>query len=947
MDVRLLGPLEVIDGDGAPVDVPGLRPKGLLAYLALQDSHSATADRILDEVWADDPPASMATTLQVTISRLRKAIGRERIETTPDGYRLAVPSPNTDLERFRLHARRGRQLATLGNPGRAAEAFRQSLAEWRGPPLSDLRQLEFAERAAHRIEEERLAVVEELMAATLAAGDHQLVVGELSGMVDAFPFRERLWELLMLALYRAGRQADALAAYQRATSALGESLGVEPSAALRELEERILLHDPALDLADHGRGESEVADAEQFTFPAGAVIVDEGEVADTVYWIESGRVEISRRDPQGGSQVLAELGSGRYFGELAALMHTRRTARVRALVPTSVTIHDVASFRTRLGFEHARTAPGGSVADIWGMIGSGQYLAAYDSAMSLIERGNASAELRYLAVLALVRSGATTSARRQYETLGLGSIDLQLLDQQLAENIAVLPARLDKAQALRSHGELRTAWAKRSAAGYEKAFDASGAHFHAVNAATMWLLAGDEERATGIASSVTVCRSDDLDEQYWTAASEAEAALVLGDRQAAAEAIERAAVAGRHRSASRATTLKQLKLVCDLVGIDRDVLEPLRNQRVVHYCGHVIQPDGRPGRFPVTEQARVARDIRTAFDDLDVGVGFGSLAAGADILAAEALLERGAELNVVLPFAAEEFLETSVLPAGEEWRGRFTRCLEAAASVEVVTTSEHLDDPVLFDFCSRVAMGDALIRAGHLETDAHQVAVWDGTPSGGVAGTAIDVARWASTGRGSTVIPVTPGPPTGDGRGPRKPRQIRAILFADFAGFSKLTDAQVLDFQDRVMAELSHVLDPFRPQILSGRTWGDGVYLVFDDVASAAECALTAQEAVSDLDFNDLGLPALRGMRVAAHATPVFDGWDPISGNRVFYGAGVTQAARIEPRTPEGQIYTTHPFAALAVLAGSSSFECQYVGMMPTAKGYGSLPLYTLRRTTV
>ena len=165
-----------------------------------------------------------------------------------------------------------------------------------------------------------------------------------------------------------------------------------------------------------------------------------------------------------------------------------------------------------------------------------------------------------------------------------------------------------------------------------------------------------------------------------------------------------------------------------------------------------------------------------------------------------------------------------------------------------------------------------------------------------------------------------------------------------FRGFSRLTDAQVLVFQEQVMEQLSGTLEAFQPQILSAKTWGDGVYLVLDDIASAAECALLLQDRIGSLDFGSLGLPEIRGLRIAAHATLVFEGWDPISGSRLFYGAGVTETARIEPRTPEGEIYTTHSFAALAVLGGSQTFDCQYVGTIPTAKDYGELPLYSLRK---
>ena len=949
VDVRLLGPVEVVDGTGTVLHIPGARPRALLAVLALHTPNVVSTDHLLETLWGDEPIASPESSLHVAVSRLRGAIGQDNISTVAGGYRLEIAAANSDVERFRRHAQRGRQFLTLGHPAKAAEGFRHALAQWRGDPLVDLRQFEFAEQASRQLAEERMSVVEALMDAELAAGDHQLVVGELSGLVDEFPLRERLWGQLMLALYRSGRQADALRTFQRLKTTLGEELGIEPSQELVDLEERILLHDPALDDRLESPAEDWPEEPEYLNFEAGEVIVEEGAPADTVYWVEEGLVEVFNADPDGGTTVLAELGPGHYFGELASLLGTGRTASVRAATFTTVSLHSVHSFRSRLGVERTKppTRPDGQEA-VKELVDQGQYLQAYDLAAGLLESGSGDSEIRYLAVLALARSGATDQARRRYDSLGLGSIAPASVPPQLAEDIVALAASLDKRMALVRSGEDRIAWSVRSAAGYQKAFEQSGSAYLAVNAATMWMLAGQDDRAgtsahealAALAGQSEARTDDDL---YWDAATEAEAALVLGEVGRAGDVLARAGQASQGNWAARAVTLQQLKLVCEHRDLDPDVLAPIHNPAIAHFCGHRILPPGQTGRFPVTEEEQVADQLEKTFDRLGVGIGFGSLAAGADILAAEALLARGAELQVVLPFDRDEFVRTSVAPAGPEWAGRFDRCLAEANNVVTAVSSEYLDDPVLFDFCSQIAMGDALIRSRFLQARVHQIAVWDGVESDSPAGTAVDVAHWAATGREPTIIPVTPGTPSTN-QPARQGRRIAAIVFADFAGFSKLTDAQLVVFQDKVMGGLAEALEPFQHQLLSGRTWGDGLYLVFDDIASAAESALLLQEKMRELDFRSVGLGEIKGMRVAAHATPVFDGWDPIAGTRLFYGAGVTQTARIEPRTPEGEIYTTHPFAALAILAGDRTFDCQYVGTMPTAKDYGTLPLFTLRR---
>ncbi len=434
------------------------------------------------------------------------------------------------------------------------------------------------------------------------------------------------------------------------------------------------------------------------------------------------------------------------------------------------------------------------------------------------------------------------------------------------------------------------------------------------------------------------------EDRYWLLVSEAEAALVLGDRQKAEDALGRAGRGSESALASRATTLRQLRLVCELKGFDPSLLAAIANPTVVHFCGHRIGAPGEGSRFPAEEEPRVQAELKAEFDRLGAGIGYGSLAAGADIMAAEVLLDRGAELHVTLPFDREEFVRTSVAPAGPAWVRRFERCLASAAAVVIAVHGEYLDDPTLFDFCARIAMGDALVRARQLEADVCQVAVWDGVETGQTAGTAVDVARWKAGGHAATIIASGRTALGSNFQVAPPKRQVRALLFADFAGFSRLSDAQVLLFQEKVMSEIGRTVEKFGAHLLSGRTWGDGLHLVFSEVGAAAQCALDLQTSISQIDFEAAGLRGLRGLRLAAHAAPVFEGWDPIAGARLFFGAGVTQTARIEPRTPEGEVYVTHPFAALAALAGDLSIVCQYVGTLPTAKGYGSLPLYALHQ---
>ncbi|HZB70690.1 MAG TPA: adenylate/guanylate cyclase domain-containing protein, partial [Acidimicrobiales bacterium] len=359
-----------------------------------------------------------------------------------------------------------------------------------------------------------------------------------------------------------------------------------------------------------------------------------------------------------------------------------------------------------------------------------------------------------------------------------------------------------------------------------------------------------------------------------------------------------------------------------------------------HFGGHMISR-----RFPAEAEPEVAEAIAAHLDEARVGFGFGSLACGADVLFAEALLARGAELHVVLPFATDEFRRVSVAPGGDGWLDRFDRCLEAATSVAHSTTGGYLGHDSLFDHCSRLAMGHALIRATFLAAPVEQVVVWDGEPPSGEAGTAVDVATWRRHGRRTAVIPVGADAGGDDAGSPRpSPRSVHAMLFADVKGFSRLPDAQMGLFLDAVMGPLARTLDRFGDDILFRNSWGDGLYVVLRDVTVAAACALALQDTMRALDPRAVGLPPTLGLRIGAHVGPVFEAVDPIRGERNYYGVEVTRTARIEPRTPEGDVYVTDPFAALIALEQPDDLSCQYVGHIPTAKDYGTFPMYVLKR---
>ena len=244
LEVRLLGPIEVERG-GETVALGGQKPRTLFAALALEPGRVVSVDRLVEALWPGDPPETAAHAVQVYVSQLRKALGPV-LATRAPGYVLELEPERVDAHRFARLAQEGRAALEGGEAEAAEVALREALALWRGPALADFLYEPFAQTHIARLEELRTVVVEERIEADLALGRHVELVSELEALVQAEPLRERPRAQLMLALYRSGRQADALAAYRNARDTLVEELGIDPGPELRELEAAILRQDESL-----------------------------------------------------------------------------------------------------------------------------------------------------------------------------------------------------------------------------------------------------------------------------------------------------------------------------------------------------------------------------------------------------------------------------------------------------------------------------------------------------------------------------------------------------------------------------------------------------------------------------------------------------------------------------------------------------------------------------
>jgi len=253
---QLLGPFDVFDEDGQSLALGGERQRALLVLLLLNANEVVSTDRIIDSLWAEDPPETATNIVQVYVSRLRKALEPDLVRgdkpsvflTRRPGYSLRVADDSVDATVFSRLAKEGRAALDSGRPGLAATQLRTALDLWRGEAIADFAYESFAAPVVARLTDERVAATEDLLEARLALGEHDQLVPELEALVDRYPYRERLHGQLMLALYRSGRQGDALRAYRDAEESLLDELGIDPGPELQRLESQILNQDPNLEL---------------------------------------------------------------------------------------------------------------------------------------------------------------------------------------------------------------------------------------------------------------------------------------------------------------------------------------------------------------------------------------------------------------------------------------------------------------------------------------------------------------------------------------------------------------------------------------------------------------------------------------------------------------------------------------------------------------------------
>lgn len=503
---------------------------------------------------------------------------------------------------------------------------------------------------------------------------------------------------------------------------------------------------------------------------------------------------------------------------------------------------------------------------------------------------------------------------------------------------------------------------------YAQAYERNRSYWAGINVATLAALQGDRGQAASVAREVTADCIRAIEslapahpDRYWVLATLGEAALSLGDWAAADDWYRQAGEAGKQRFGDLNSTRRHARLMVEHLGRDKKIVEEwLPLPRVVLFSGHMIDRPDRPReRFPQRLERDVYESIRAWLQQNNGLIGVSSAACGADLLFLEAMEALGGECHIVLPYHRDEFLCDSVeIPGVDGWVPRFERQL-AHSRVVYASSSRPLHGGVAYEYANQLVQGLGMLRARELETELMALAVWDGAAGDGLGGTASAVRQWQRHGLVVRRVPVEAGH-EGDGASlavrpaPALPNEIVAshpeadrvmsLLFADAVGFSRLNDEEVPLFIQYCLGLVARLIEEDAASIPVRETWGDGLFLAFNSVSAAGLFALRLLEEIDRTDWQELGFERPLTMRLALHAGPVHLTTDPITGLPKCCGTHVSRAARLEPKTPPGQVYASEAFAALAAMEGVEEFRCDYVKQLDWAKRYGTFPAYVVRR---
>jgi class 3 adenylate cyclase len=502
---------------------------------------------------------------------------------------------------------------------------------------------------------------------------------------------------------------------------------------------------------------------------------------------------------------------------------------------------------------------------------------------------------------------------------------------------------------------------------YFKAFKRSRGYYSGINAASLSLIMEEKDTAHKVAGLVLKLCFDLLKNpeyrDYWCLATVGEAYLVLGKQKEARKYYAYARAHSEKNYSWLASTRKQIILLGKHLDVSEGIQQIMQIPPVIAFTGHMIdKPERKTPRFPKEIEQEVMKEIVERIEKHKAGIGYSSSACGSDILFLEAMQARKAEINIILPFEIDDFYKTSVLFAGEDWKERLHDVLVRASSVLFATEGKYSGDDLLFDYANNIIMGKTILRSELLETEPVLITVWDGKENKKSGGTSEFLKTWERKGLPVEIIDinklnkayvkvvkgekekVVQKKERKSGKANSVKRGVKAILFADLVGFSRLKEEQFPYYIDNYLNALATNLrkSPYKP--LFKNIWGDALYFVFEDLSSCANYALQLRDFIKNTDWKKMNLPDDLNIRIGLHVGPVFYAREPILQMTNYFGNHVNWAARIEPITNPGNVYASEQFAALLMAQKNIDLVCRYVGIIVLPKRFGKYPVYHIKR---
>lgn len=592
-------------------------------------------------------------------------------------------------------------------------------------------------------------------------------------------------------------------------------------------------------------------------------------------------------------------------------------------------------------------------------LADGRVFAAYDLARAGLEAHPEDDRLRLLGTLALIRTGAVEAARQELAQARVANGAAGGTD--LPDDLSLLLA--ETLEALGQEGRVATDVERALAIRIERATEGGG-FADLARAASLAHELGDQSQARSLAERAVRAAPAPRAARTEALLDLAELALVLGEEELAVRHLDRLAGLVATQPMQRVLVRRRLSALQDRgAPVPAALVERFEPPHIMIFTGTRA---GQETFTPALEQA-IGSAIAALFEELRPEIAFGSASAGSDLLFTDALLARGAELDLVLPFAREDFRDRFVAPYGSHWIERFERALARARSVVEVCREPYVGDEVVLGFGNQVVDGMARLRGATLASPPCLAAVWDylAEPSAGSPSDFID--HWGDPERlrlidldslrtATSVEPAEkPGPATGSLATTPGVQRIATLLFADVVGYSRLRDRQLPAFWRFIQAVTERMRrDAPEPRMID--SWGDAILAVHQRALDAADYALELREGFLALDSRDFGLDQRLQLRIALHAGPVFESCHPLTGQRLVYGGNVNRAARIEPITIPDRVYASEQFVAVITAEDSAAeaetrlqggvhrprHRCTYRGMLDLAKGYGTQALYEI-----